>query len=115
MMDKQKHSSAGRLQERISIGLIGIILLFAFFKLSGVLQERMKDVNKGLAEGRVVNLNTADPANAMKAMLAKGYYFDDQADIEMIRSVIASKQQEDRFSNIGDLNKRKYYISAGKG
>lgn len=112
MMDQQKNT--GRIQERISILLVGMLLLLGFFKLGGVLQDRMKDVDKGLADGTVVNLNAEDPANAIKAMLSKGYYFDDPADIEMVRSVIASKQQEDKFSNIGDLNKKKYYISADR-
>jgi cell division protein FtsW (lipid II flippase) len=114
MMDQQKNRPGGRTQERISITLIAILLLFGFFKLSGVLKHRMKDVDKGLAEGTVMNLNAQEPANAMKAMLSKGYYFDDAADIELIRSVISSKQQEDSFSNIGDLNKKKYYISADR-
>ncbi|CAM4384295.1 cell division protein FtsW, lipid II flippase [Pedobacter westerhofensis] len=113
-MDRQQQTSGGRLKERISITMIGIILVFAFFKLFGVLQERMKDVDKGLATGTIVNLNAPDPANAIKAMLTKGYYYDDPADIDLIRSVIADKQQEDRFSNIGDLNKRKFNVSADK-
>jgi len=114
MMDKQQRTSGGRLKERISILLIGMLLLFAFFKLFAVLQERMKDVDKGLAAGTIVNLNAPDPANALKAMLAKGYYFEDPTDIDLIGSVIAAKQQEDNFSNIGDLNKRKFNVSADK-
>jgi cell division protein FtsW (lipid II flippase) len=114
MVDQLQNTTPGRLKERISIILIGILLLFLFYKLAGVLHNRMKDVDKGLAEGTVMNLNAEDPANAMKALLSKGYYFDDPADIELIRSVIASKQQEDIFSNIGDLNKRKYYIAADR-
>jgi len=111
-MDKQQKQSGGRMQERISIVLIAVVLLTAFFRLSGVLQERMKDVTKGLANGTVVNLNAPDPANALKALLATGYYLDDPADIDLIGSVIADRQKAETFSNIGDLNKRKFNVSA---
>jgi cell division protein FtsW (lipid II flippase) len=111
-MDKRKNASGGRIQERISIGLIAVLLLFAFFKLYGVLQERMKAINNGLAAGTIVNLNAPEPAKALKEMLAKGFYFEDPADIDLIGSVIAERQKKDRFSNIGELNKRKFNVSA---
>jgi cell division protein FtsW (lipid II flippase) len=112
IMDKQQKDTRGRKQERISIVLIAMILLIAFFRLFGVLQGRMKDVNKGLADGTIVNLNAPDPSNALKALLAKGYYLDDPADIELIGSVISAQQNTEHFSNIGDLNKRRFNVLA---
>lgn len=112
-MDKRNSATGGRSQERIFLGLIAIILLALFFRLYGVLQERMKDVNERLTKGTIVNLNTPDPATAIKGLLKNSYYLDDPLDIELIGNTISNKQLPGQvFSNIGDLNKRNFNVLA---
>lgn len=112
-MDKEKAEIGGRKQERLFLGLIAILLVVLFIKLFGVLQERMKTVDHRLQEGTVINLNAADPGKAVMGVLRRGYYLDDPLDIEMIGSVISAQhQQTEVFSNIGDLNKRKFNVLA---
>ena len=113
-MDKQNtKSSGGRTQERLFLGLIVILLATLFVRLFGVLQERMKDVDLRLRAGTIINLNAPDPANGMKALLQKGYYMEDPLDVEVIGGSIAAQQSPaPNFSNVGDLNKRKYNVLA---
>ena len=112
-MDKEQSGFSARKQERLFLVLIIIILVTLFTRLFGVLQERMKDVNQRLTAGTVVNLNAPDPGKAVKELLRKGYYLDDQADIDLIGAAITEQEIKGQaFSNIGDLNKRKFNILA---
>ena len=113
-MDKQNiKSSRGRTQERLFLGLIAVLLLILFIRLFGVLQERMKDVDLRLKAGTILNLNAPDPADGIKALLKKGYYLEDPLDIEVISESITAQQSPAKtFSNIGELNKRKYNVLA---
>lgn len=111
-MNKEQADHSGRRQERIFLGLIAILLVFLFVRLFGVLQERMKEVDRRLADGSMVNLNAPDPAKGVMLLLRKGYYLEDPLDVELIGSVISAQQQGKAFSNIGDLNKRKFNVSA---
>lgn len=112
-MDKNNPGTGSRKQERLYLGLIAVLLLIAFFKLFGMLQGRMKDIGQHLKDGTIVNLNAPDPAKSLGTLLTRGYYLDDPKDIELISSVIAAKQLPGQsFSNIGDLNKRKFNLPA---
>lgn len=112
-MDKEQSGFSARKQERLFLVLIIIILVMLFSRLFGVLQERMKDVNQRLMAGTVVNLNAPDPGKAVKELLRKGYYLDDQADIDLIGAAITAQAIKGQvFSNIGDLNKRKFNMLA---
>lgn len=112
-MSKVLPQAAGRGKERLFLGLIILLLLVLFVRLFGVLQDRMKDVDKGLKEGSVVNLNAADPGKAVQLLLAQGYYLEDGADRQLIGEVITENHLPDeKFSNTGDLNKRQYYVVA---
>ena len=107
------NNTGGRTRERIFLVIVTIIVLAGFFRLFGVLQGRMKDVDRRLADGTIVNLNGEDPAKSVQSLLAKGYYFEDPADITLIGNIISSQQEEGlEFSNIGDLNKRKFNVPA---
>ncbi|WP_158799937.1 FtsW/RodA/SpoVE family cell cycle protein [Pedobacter sp. L105] len=112
-MTDQRQGKPGRKQERIFLGLITILFIILFVRLFGLLQERMKAVDQGLTDGTIVNLNAADPAKAVQLLLAKGFYFEDQQDRALIASVIAAQHLPgETFTNIGDLNKRKFNILA---
>jgi len=112
-MPKEITGKGGRGQERLFLALTGILILVLFFRLFDVLQEKMKPVNAGLAAGTIVNLNAADPAKAVKDLLAKGYYLDDASDRALVSSTISSRLETgERFTNIGDLNKRKFNVIA---
>ncbi len=113
-MDKQEREAVagGRTQERLFLVLIAVLLLILFVRLFGVLQGRMKDVDQRLQAGTIVNLNGGDPIKAVKDILKKGYYLDDPLDIQLIGAVIAAQQPPLVFTNVGDLNKRKFNVSA---
>jgi cell division protein FtsW (lipid II flippase) len=110
-MDKAQPKPGGRKQERLYLGLITVLLVILFVRLFTVLQDRMKDVEVRLTDGTIVNLNSADPGKAVMKVLRRGYYLDDPLDVELIGATI-SAQQQDKFSNIGDLNKKKFNIIA---
>lgn len=113
-MDKGKKGTGGsRKQERLFLGLVVILLAMLFFRLFAVLQNRMKDVDQRLKEGTIVNLNGADPAERLKALLSGSHYLDDPKDIDFIGAAISNAHLPgEHFTNTGDLNKRKYNVLA---
>ena len=112
-MAKELVKSGGRSKERFFLALITVLLVILSLRLFGVLQERMKDVAKGLQEGTMINLNAADPGKAFQQLLARGYYLDDPLDRELIAETITANQQPGvAYSNTGDLNKRIFNVLA---
>jgi cell division protein FtsW (lipid II flippase) len=112
-METNKVEVTGRGKERIFLLLITIILVLLFYRLHSVLQLRFADVDQRLNDGTMVNLNAKNPAANFKDLLIKGYYFDDKSDINLIESVVAQGiSTGEKIDNIGELNKRKYYITA---
>lgn len=111
-MDKEQSGFKVRKQELLFLGLITIVLGMLFLRLFSVLQGRMKDVDQRLAAGTIVNLNAPEPGKSVKILLQHGYYFDDPADIELLGNVIAQEKNRQVFTNTGDLNKRKFNVSA---
>ncbi|RAJ35588.1 FtsW/RodA/SpoVE family cell cycle protein [Pedobacter cryoconitis] len=112
-MDKRDTEAKGRGQERLFLGLIAILLVVLFVRLFGVLQGRIKDVDQRLKDGTVVNLNAPEPAKAVQGLLTKGYYLEDPLDVEVISNSIAAQEAKGlSFTNVGDLNKRKFNVLA---
>ncbi|WP_432329495.1 FtsW/RodA/SpoVE family cell cycle protein [Mucilaginibacter sp. P25] len=112
-MAQENPKVPGRRMERLFLLLTGILLAVLFVKLFGVLQLKFTDVDKRLKDGTIVNLNSPNTAQNVKALLKKGYYFDDPRDVDYIESVIASRKTTgDLVDNTGELNKRKYYVNA---
>jgi cell division protein FtsW (lipid II flippase)/cell division protein FtsI/penicillin-binding protein 2 len=112
-MAQENPKVPGRRMERLFLLLTGILLAVLFLKLYSVLQLKFTDVDKRLKDGTIVNLNSPNTAQNVKALLKKGYYFDDPKDVDYIESVIAlRKTSGDLVDNTGELNKRKYYVNA---
>ncbi|MDB5061153.1 MAG: cell cycle protein [Mucilaginibacter sp.] len=112
-MEPDKPLTVSRQKERLFILLIAVLFLFLFFRLFTVLQLRFADVDKRLQDGTMVNLNTSDPAGKIRNLLIKGYYFDDKRDVELITATVGNNiGVGDKIDNVGELNKRKYYIIA---
>lgn len=104
----------GRGLERLFLSLNSIVLGLLFFNLFTVLQRDFEEVPKRLREGTLVNLNDDNPDQRIKALLRKGYYFEDQRDIDLISSVVAKglNNSEAIIDNVGELNKSKYNVNA---
>jgi cell division protein FtsW (lipid II flippase) len=112
-MEPDKPLTVSRQKERLFILLIAVLFLFLFFRLFTVLQLRFADVDKRLQDGTMVNLNSNDPAGKIHDLLTKGYYFDDKRDVELITATVGNNiGVGDKIDNVGELNKRKYYIIA---
>lgn len=103
--------SRGR--ERIFIFSIGIILALFFYQLYKTIQPRFAEVEPRLKAGTMVNLNAGKPAEKIRNLLIKGYYFEDQRDIDLIeKTVEGATQNSQQLDNIGEINKRRYFILA---
>ncbi|CAM3907345.1 FtsW/RodA/SpoVE family cell cycle protein [Mucilaginibacter galii] len=112
-MEPNKPVPAGRGKERLFLLLVTIIFALLFYRLYTVIQLRFADVEKRLQDGTIVNLNSKDPANQLRRLLEKGYYFDDKRDVDLIETTVANQiGVGQKVDNIGELNKRKYYIDA---
>lgn len=112
-MQPDKQDPVSRKKERIFLVLIAAMLLLLFFRLFSVLQQNFADVDKRLAEGSMVNLNAKSPAAAFRKMLEKGYYFEDEKDVDLVEKTIASRiSGAKKFDNIGELNKKLFNVNA---
>jgi cell division protein FtsW (lipid II flippase)/cell division protein FtsI/penicillin-binding protein 2 len=110
---EDKIETVTRWKERIFLLLISVLFVFLFFRLYSVLQLRFADVDKRLQDGTMINLNAKDPAGQLKELLTRGYYFDDKRDINLITATVANNiGTGEKIDNIGELNKRKYFIVA---
>jgi cell division protein FtsW (lipid II flippase) len=111
--DKIEVVNVTRRKERVFLLLISVLFLFLFFRLYTVLQLRFADVDKRLQNGTMINLNAKDPAGQLKTLLTKGYYFEDKRDIDLITAAVSDNIGTGvKIDNIGELNKRKYFIVA---
>lgn len=105
--------TVNRKKERLFLALIAVVLGLLFVRLYTVEQRNFTDVARRLQDGTMVNLNAKNPAKNIRELLEKGYYFDDKRDIALIENVIADRLTTGtKFENIGELNKKKYYIAA---
>jgi cell division protein FtsW (lipid II flippase) len=100
--------------ERFSILLISVLMAALFFQLYSVLRKDFEEVPTRLANGTIMNLNADKPADRMRLLLQRGFYFKDKRDIELISSVMSRglRTGDDEIDNIGELNKNKYNINA---
>jgi len=112
-MEPDKIQVETRWKERVFLLLISVLFVFLFFRLYSVLQMRFADVDKRLQDGTMINLNDKNPAAQLKTLLTKGYYFEDKRDINLITQTVANNiGTGQKIDNIGELNKRKYFIVA---
>ncbi|HZH00873.1 MAG TPA: FtsW/RodA/SpoVE family cell cycle protein, partial [Flavisolibacter sp.] len=104
----------GRWIERIFFLFISIVLGLLFFDLFQVLQRDFAEVPQRLANGSMVNLNDEKAGEKFRTLLERGFYFEDHKDIDVIAASVTQGLQvgEDAVDNIGELNKRKYYVDA---
>jgi cell division protein FtsW (lipid II flippase) len=104
----------GRKSERLFLLLISAVMGLLFFYLYSVLQRDFKDVGVRLAAGTMLNLNSKNAGEEISTLLKKGYYFEDRKDIALISSTVSKglNPQDKAVDNIGELNKRKYFVSA---
>jgi cell division protein FtsW (lipid II flippase)/cell division protein FtsI/penicillin-binding protein 2 len=112
-MEQNKAVNTSRSKERTFLVLISVILLLLFARLFVVLQRNFTDVDARIKDGTMVNLNGKNPAGKVGELLAKGFYFDDPKDIELVKSTIANNVKKGtKFDNIGDLNKKLFFVRA---
>ncbi|MEJ5960978.1 FtsW/RodA/SpoVE family cell cycle protein [Pedobacter immunditicola] len=112
-LSKYQSGNGIRRKERLFIGLLSVVLLLFFFNLFGVLQDRLAGTDKQLANGSIINLNGPDPINDIRRVLTTGNYDLDRRDVAYIGSVLENRLQSgEEFENIGELNKRAYYVPA---
>jgi cell division protein FtsW (lipid II flippase) len=114
-MEPVKIPLVSRKKERLLLFLIIVLLLSLFIRLFIVLQANFVEVDTRLKDGSMINLNAKDPAKNMAALLQKGYYFEDQKDIDLVEKVIAGNlKPEKKFDNIGELNKKQFNVSVAE-
>ena len=113
-MEEDKPKVKSRKIERIFLVAITLTLSLLFLNLHLVLKRDFKDVQKRLNEGTMVNLNAKNPGEHIKTLLEKGYYFEDKKDVLLIQSIVTKNlnTEASKIDNIGELNKRKYYVVA---
>jgi cell division protein FtsW (lipid II flippase) len=113
-MAEQTATNPGRKLERIFILLIGLVLGILFVTLFFAQQRNFADVQQRLKEGTMVNLNDKVPGTGIANLLNKGYYFEDKKDIELVENTVATSfsQYKAPIDNVGELNKRKFFVSA---
>src|SRR5882757_471722 len=100
-MAQETMVSVGRKKERMFLLLTGIILGLLFIRLFYVEQQNFTDVSARLHDGTMVNLNAKNPAKNIRALLEKGYYFEDKRDIDLIENIIAERATVgSKFENI---------------
>lgn len=98
--------------ERIFLLAIGAVLLYLFLQLFAVLRKDFDEVPRRLADGSMINLNDAKPADNLAGVLEKGFYFEDPKDIALVRSTAGQGLQTvDEMDNIGELNKKAFEIT----
>ncbi|WP_412467564.1 FtsW/RodA/SpoVE family cell cycle protein [Pedobacter sp. KLB.chiD] len=102
-----------RVQERIFILATAAVLALFFYQLYTIIQPRFAEVEPRLKAGTMVNLNAEKPAEHIGNLLKKGYYFEDQRDIDLIEKIIAfATPNAEKLDNIGEVNKRRYFLPA---
>lgn len=112
-MEQHLPQKPSRKKERLFLLLATVVLGLLFFELYQVLQRNFTDVNSRLQDGTMVNLNAKSPAAQVRRLLEKGYYFDDKKDIDLIESVVADRiRPGETFDNIGELNKKQFFVNA---
>jgi cell division protein FtsW (lipid II flippase) len=104
----------GRGTERLFLLLISIGTGLLFYQMYTVLQKDFEEVPRRLKEGTMINLNDDKPAERVKLLLTRGYYYEDPRDIALISQKVAEGRSKGPavIDNIGELNKRAYSVNA---
>jgi len=104
----------GRGLERLFLLAITLVLGLLFGLLFSEIKKDFAEVPQRLADGSMVNLNSADAAEKLGALLQKGFYFEDGRDVALIRTSVEKglAESNEEIDNIGELNKRKYFVVA---
>ena len=99
--------------ERIFMLIIGGVLAFLFMNLFSILKSDFENTPKRLADGTIINLNDSKPGERMRALLTRGYYFEDPRDIQLAAQIVTQGflNSPERIENIGALNKRSFNVS----
>src|SRR5688572_22300800 len=107
-------SKKGRAIERLFLLLISVVLGLLFYDLFQVIKRDFAEVPERLANGSMVNLNGDKPDERFRTLLERGFYFEDKRDIDVITASVSQGllTGEEAIDNIGELNKRKYYVDA---
>ncbi|MEO5647272.1 MAG: FtsW/RodA/SpoVE family cell cycle protein, partial [Chitinophagaceae bacterium] len=107
-------TSKGRNIERVFLLLIAIVMGILFFQLSRELNKDFAEVPRRISDGTMINLNFDQPGERMRALLIKGFYFEDKKDINLIAAAVDKGRASltEPIDNIGELNKRRYNINA---
>lgn len=100
--------------ERIFLLLITVVLALLFLNLYMGFQKSFASVPQRLRDGTLVNLNSDGAAQQVKALLQKGFYFEDARDIQLATAVLEQglTTYNNALDNIGELNKRAFYVDA---
>ncbi|MBC7889852.1 MAG: FtsW/RodA/SpoVE family cell cycle protein [Ferruginibacter sp.] len=103
-----------RITERIFLLMISLVLGLVFYQVFMVLERDFPEVPKRIADGTMMNINDSRPGERIKTLLAKGFYFKDNRDIELIGAVVEKEYtlHPGLTDNTGELNKSKYNINA---
>ncbi|ACU04527.1 cell cycle protein [Pedobacter heparinus DSM 2366] len=113
-MSMQTKTNPGRKAERIFLLLVTLVLGTLFLTLFYTQQHSFADVHKRLSDGTMVNLNDKAPGAKIRALLIKGYYFEDKKDINLVEDIVSKSflLHKEPVDNIGELNKRKFFVAA---
>ncbi|HEX8332866.1 MAG TPA: FtsW/RodA/SpoVE family cell cycle protein, partial [Segetibacter sp.] len=113
-MASDKKVYKGRNIERLFLVLTSALMGFLFFQLYTVLSKDFAEVPQRMKQGTMMNLNADKSGERIKALLAKGFYFQDTKDIDLISSVVSRVRATNAevMDNIGELNKKAYNINA---
>jgi cell division protein FtsW (lipid II flippase) len=103
----------GRGVERIFLLLITVVMGLLFFQLFARIKKDFAEVPKRLKEGTIMNLNEKEPGERIKLLLKKGFYFNDDRDINLISQAVTNGRAmvNEPIDNIGELNKSKYNVN----
>lgn len=112
-MLQDKRGIYSRNTERIFLLLVTFLMAVLFYKLFTVLKRDFTDVSGRLRAGTIMNLNDDKPGERIKVLLAKGFYYQDRRDIDLIGSVVANgiNKTSGTTDNIGELNKINYNVT----
>ncbi len=104
----------GRGMERFFLTLIATVLGLLFYNLYTQLNKDFAEVPQRISDGSMINLNSPAADKALAVLLQKGYYFEDQRDINVIAGSVAKglAATENEIDNIGELNKGLYNVTA---
>ncbi len=111
-MAQNSNKPKARNVERLFIIPVTVVLSVLFFQLYTVLQKDFADVSPRLRNGTMMNLNAEKPGEQMRVLLQRGFYFQDERDIDLIASTVQRNDVAGAIDNIGELNKSKYEINA---